>query len=87
MFEYLMIRDLNDSNECAEELVRLMKRRKLCFINIISYNPTGDLKPSLGVRIKEFKDILEKEGITVTQRYRFGKDIQGACGQLAGGSK
>ncbi len=87
MFEYLMIRDLNDSNECAEELVRLMKKRKLCFINIISYNPTGDLKPSLGVRIKEFKDILEKSGITVTQRYRFGKDIQGACGQLAGESK
>ncbi len=87
MFEYLMIRDLNDSNECAEELVKLMKRRKLCFVNIISYNPTGDLKPSLGLRIKEFKDILEESGITVTQRYRFGKDIQGACGQLAGESK
>ena len=82
-----MIRDLNDSNECAAELVRLMKRRKLCFVNIISYNSTGDLKPSFGAKIKEFKDILEESGITVTQRYRFGKDIQGACGQLAGDSK
>ncbi len=83
MFEYIMIKGLNDSDEHAKELTELMKKRRLSFVNLISYNPTGVFKPSLGTRIKKFKDILEKAGIAVTQRYRFGQDIRGACGQLA----
>jgi len=82
MFEYIMINNLNDSEEYAKALARLMKK-PLYFVNLISYNPTGIFKPSSSSRIKEFKEILEKEGVTVTQRYRFGKDIKGACGQLA----
>ena len=39
---------------------------------------------SLAETIKKFKDILRKEGIEVTQRYKFGQDIKAACGQLAG---
>ncbi len=81
MFEYIMINNLNDSKEHAKSLVRLMKN-PLYFVNLISYNPTGIFKPSLSSRIREFKEILEKEGVIVTQRYRFGKDIKGACGQL-----
>ena len=93
MFEYIMIRNLNDSEENAKTLARLMKKpctrastvqgRPLYFVNLISYNPTGIFKPSLSLRIKKFKEILEKEGVTVTQRYRFGQDVEGACGQLA----
>ena len=82
MFEYIMIRDLNDSEEEAKTLARLIKK-PLYFVNLISYNPTGIFKPSLSSRIKKFKEILEKEGVAVTQRYRFGQDIEGACGQLA----
>lgn len=82
MFEYIMIRGINDSDDCAQKLARLLKR-PLCFVNLISYNPTGDFKPSLPERIKRFKAILEKEGVVVTQRYRFGQDIKAACGQLA----
>jgi 23S rRNA (adenine2503-C2)-methyltransferase len=82
MFEYIMIRNLNDSEEQAKTLARLMKK-PLYFVNLISYNFTGIFKPSLSSRIKKFKEILEKEGVTVTQRYRFGQDIEAACGQLA----
>ena len=82
MFEYIMIRDLNDSEEEAKALAKLMKK-PLYFVNLVSYNPTGTFKPSPSSRIKKFKESLEKEGVVVTQRYRFGQDIEGACGQLA----
>ena len=82
MFEYVMIKDVNDSEECAKKLAGLMKRR-LYLVNLISYNPTGIFEASSTQKIKEFKEILEKEGVAVTQRYRFGQDIEGACGQLA----
>ena len=83
MFEYIMIKGLNDSDEHAKKLAELMKKRELSFVNLISCNPTGVFKPSPSIRIKKFKDILEKARIVVTQRYRFGQDIKGACGQLA----
>lgn len=81
MFEYIMIKGLNDSDECALKLAKLMKR-PLCFVNLISYNPTGTFKPSSSQRIKRFREILEKEGVAVTQRYKFGGGIRAACGQL-----
>ena len=83
MFEYLIIKDLNDSDESAKELASLMKK-PLYFVNLISYNPTGGFQPSSKERIKSFKNILEKEGVLVTERYRFGREIKAACGQLAG---
>ncbi len=83
MLEYIMIRNLNDSEEHAKTLAKLIKK-PLYFVNLISCNQTtGIFKPSSSSRIKRFKEILEKEGIAVTQRYRFGQDIEGACGQLA----
>lgn len=81
MFEYVMIKDLNDSEKEAKALAGLMKK-PLYFVNLISYNPTGIFKPSSSLKIKKFKEILEKKGVAVTQRYRFGQDIKGACGQL-----
>ncbi len=86
MFEYLMIKDLNDTDECARRLSILVKNR-LCMVNLISYNFTGVFKPSLSERIKKFKEILEKEKISVVERYRFGRGIKAACGQLATKSK
>lgn len=82
MFEYIMIKDVNDSDNDAQKLAHLLKDVPLSFVNLISYNPTGIFKPSLPKRIKRFREILEKEGISCTQRYRFGKDIKAACGQL-----
>lgn len=83
MFEYLLINNVNDTRECALELVKLMKR-PLYFLNLISYNPTGVFEPSPFKKVKEFKNILGKNGVNVAQRYRFGQDINAACGQLAG---
>ena len=85
MFEYLMIDGVNNSLKQAEELAELLKK-PLYFINLISFNTIGhsDFKPSPGWKIKKFKEILEKAGLSVTQRYRFGREIKAACGQLAG---
>ena len=84
MFEYVMIKGVNDSEEQAAELAELLKNIPLSFVNLISYNPTGIFRPSLPERIKKFKEILEERGISVTQRHRFGEELDAACGQLAG---
>ncbi len=83
MFEYLLIKDVNDSEKHALELTRLMKNR-LYLVNLIPYNPTGKFKPSDSRSVDKFMEILTREKINFTQRYKFGNDIKGACGQLAG---
>lgn len=86
MFEYIMIDGVNDSDECAAQLAALIKRRlslKLAFVNLIRYNPTGVFKPSSQDRVKKFAQILDSEHIEITERYRFGRGIKAACGQLA----
>jgi 23S rRNA (adenine2503-C2)-methyltransferase len=82
MFEYIMIDGVNDSEREAKELVKLL-RGKLCFVNLIPYNETDMFKGSPDSRITKFKNILMEKGIQAIQRYRFGADIDAACGQLA----
>ena len=85
MFEYLLIKDVNDSDYCAAELARIMKK-PLRYVNLILYNPVSgnSFKPSETSRVKKFKEILRKNKIVFSQRWRFGKDIKAACGQFAG---
>ncbi len=91
MLEYIMIKDFNDQPEQAQELVGLIKKsfkaenQKLVFVNLIVYNPTGIFKPATDSVIKEFHDYLMQEGIDATIRFRFGNDINAACGQLVYG--
>lgn len=82
MFEYVLIKNVNDTDECAKELAGLVKK-KLYFLNLIEYNPTGKFQASDKKRIEEFKKILKKTGINFVQRYKFGQDIKAACGQFA----
>lgn len=82
MFEYLMIKDVNDSENEARQLARIMKR-PLYFVNLINYNPTGNFISSPIPVVKKFKETLMKAGVFVTERFRFGRDIMAACGQLA----
>ncbi len=82
MLEYLMVKGINDSLDCAEELYQLIKGKSLYMVNLIKYNPTGNYVGSDNGTIRQFKDYLEKRGIFTTQRFEFGKDIEGACGQL-----
>ena len=86
MFEYVLIKNVNDSDECAVQLAKLM-RKKLYFVNLILYNKTGSFEPSETKRVGAFKKLLEKENINFVQRYRFGDDIKAACGQFATESK
>lgn len=86
MFEYIMIKDVTDGPEQAYELVKLL-RGWLGYVNLINYNETDVYKSSTRERIDAFKKILEDGHITVVQRYTFGEDIDGACGQLAARAK
>ena len=91
MIEYLLLRDVNDSDEVARELARVLKKKLgrgsgrgggLFMVNLIPFNPTQGFQASSGERISRFREILEAAGLNVTQRYRFGREIKGACGQL-----
>jgi len=89
MFEYIMINRINDSLDWAQELMKLVASipKKLFMVNLISYNPTGIFKPSFPERVRQFKKILQEQGIGVTERYRFGRGIKAGCGQLASEEK
>lgn len=82
MFEYTLMDGVNDSEECARELASLM-RKKLYMVNLIAYNATGEFRASSQEGIARFKEVLERNGVRATIRHRFGRDIKGACGQLA----
>lgn len=82
-FEYLLIRDLNDSAEHARELAHLLLGMS-ANINLIPYNAVegvGMGRPSQA-RIRAFSEILDTEGVNVTQRLERGHTISAACGQL-----
>lgn len=82
-FEYAMMRGVNDSPECADELSRRLKGM-LCHVNLIPANevPEKGHKRSSDEDIERFKSILEKNGTTVTVRRTLGSDINASCGQL-----
>jgi len=82
MFEYVLIKDVNDSDKHAQELASIMGK-KLYFVNLILYNDTGAYKASTTGRVKGFRAVLERLKIRYTQRHRFGDDISAACGQFA----
>lgn len=86
MFEYIMIKDVTDEPALAHELVKLLSGW-LGYVNLINYNQTELFAPSTKERIDAFKKILEDGHLTVVQRYTFGQDIDGACGQLAARTK
>jgi 23S rRNA (adenine2503-C2)-methyltransferase len=83
-FEWALIHDVNDSEDHARELARLLKGL-LCHVNIIPLNPTKEFsgRATTRQRATAFRDILEKSGIPCTIRIRRGIDIQAGCGQLA----
>lgn len=82
-FEYSMLKDINDSDECAKELATRLKGM-LCHVNLIPVNQVEEspFKPSTPERVKNFAKILESHGITTTVRRKLGSDIGASCGQL-----
>lgn len=81
MFEYMMIKDINDSIKDAENLAILMKK-PLYVVNLIKHNETGIFESSDNKNIIKFKNILKRRGIEVVERFRLNQDVLGACGQL-----
>ena len=83
-FEYCLLAGINDSAQCARDTVRLA-RRVHAKVNLIPYNIySGSFSPPDKETVNAFRDILKKEGVTVTVREQRGADIDAACGQLAG---
>ncbi|MEE3419983.1 MAG: 23S rRNA (adenine(2503)-C(2))-methyltransferase RlmN [Lachnospiraceae bacterium] len=82
-FEYSLIRGVNDSDECARELSRLLGRRN-ALVNLIPVNPVRETgyRETARTDVLAFQKKLENYGIHVTIRREMGRDIDGACGQL-----
>lgn len=84
-FEYIAFSNFNDSLSDAAALAKFAKSIP-CKVNIIEYNPIGqaDFKKAGEDAIAAFSQYLEAKGMIVNVRRSRGKDIDAACGQLAG---
>ena len=82
-FEYAMIDGVNDSRECAKELLKRLKGLP-AHVNLIPLNHVEEspLKPSSKAAVAAFQKILEDGGVTATVRRTLGGDIDASCGQL-----
>ena len=84
-FEYVMLKDKNDSDEHARELVRLLKQYNLpAKVNLIPFNPWpgAQYDTSTPERVRSFSNIVFEGGISAPIRTPRGRDIDAACGQL-----
>ncbi len=84
-FEYILIRDFNDSPRDADQLSRLLTGLK-AKINLIPINPDPvlgeSMQPPDDARVEAFKERLRQRGWIATIRRRRGDDVSAACGQL-----
>jgi len=83
--EYILLKDVNDSLEDAEDLVKIYRKIPTHLVNVIEYNPIDGasfIKPDEDTT-QQFTDYLAKHKVNVRVRRSRGKDIDAACGQLA----
>jgi 23S rRNA (adenine2503-C2)-methyltransferase len=83
-YEYVVWKDINDSEEDARALLKFCKIIP-CKVNLIEYNPIdlGEFQQASEQAINMYMHVLESHGITTRVRRSRGKDIDAACGQLA----
>lgn len=81
--EYIMIQEVNDSEEIAQELANLLKGMNV-YVNLIPYNKVKEapFERSTLERRERFFEVLKANKITATLRREQGHDINAACGQL-----
>ena len=81
--EYVMLRGINDSMECAKQLIKLMAQFP-CKVNLIEFNPWPGVQylPTEREEMEKFGKIIQEAGYVATIRRSRGQDILGACGQL-----
>ena len=83
--EYVMLEGVNDRYEQAVALADVLEPRTTFKVNLIPYNPTdGGYGGSGRGAIDAFKTALDERGVRSTIRLTRGRDIDAACGQLAG---
>jgi 23S rRNA (adenine2503-C2)-methyltransferase len=84
-FEYVMLKDVNDTPEHARALIALLKNVP-CKVNLIPFNPfpLAHYERSSNQAIEVFRNLLMAKGINTITRKTRGDDIDAACGQLAG---
>lgn len=84
-FEYILLKGINDSDDDANELVKLIKQYQIpAKVNLIPFNPwpgSAYERPS-NTRIAKFSDLIFSQGISAPIRTTRGEDILAACGQL-----
>ena len=82
-FEYVLLDELNDGEEHAHQLARLLAG-KTALLNVIPYNPVEGLpyRTPSNNKVARFRKILESAGIVVKFRQKKGDQINAACGQL-----
>lgn len=82
-FEYILIKGVNDTIDCARELAKLIAPT-FGYVNLIPYNPVMEngFERSPDENIELFHDFLLQKHIKSTIRKEFGSDIDAACGQL-----
>lgn len=83
--EYMLLDGMNDSDDQLDKLVEFCKGLN-SHVNILEFNQVkgADLKGSSRKRVQEWLEMLQEKGITASLRRSKGKDVAGACGQLAG---
>ena len=84
-FEYVLLAGVNDRDEDAHALGKLLAKQPLCALNTIPYNSTdveAAYKRPQSASTRRFRDIVASYGVTVTQRQERGQKIAAACGQL-----
>jgi 23S rRNA (adenine2503-C2)-methyltransferase len=84
-FEYTVIKGVNDSRECAQELARQVRRVPMAKVNLIPLSPVShrpDFKTPDDSTMLMFLDVLMKAGVQTMLRRSRGKDANAACGQL-----
>jgi 23S rRNA (adenine2503-C2)-methyltransferase len=84
-FEYILFKDLNDSQKDADELVKIYRQVPADLVNIIEYNPIDAFRFSKPEedKVQQFMQYLEANKVNAHLRRSRGKDIDAACGQLA----
>ncbi len=82
-FEYAMVKGVNDTQSCAQQLANLL-RGMGAHVNLIPINPVDGsaYTASDAANVEQFRSQLEGLGINATVRRRLGVDISAACGQL-----
>jgi 23S rRNA (adenine2503-C2)-methyltransferase len=80
-FEYLLLENVNDSKENANELANLLQGLN-CYVNIILYNKISEHDFARSKNASQFAKTLKSNNINVTTRLERGLEIEAACGQL-----